>query len=362
MTETRAFPWEKSLGLRPGELVEVRSKDEILATLNENGRLDGMPFMPEMLQFCGRRFRVFKRAEKSCDTVLEGIGRRVYDTVHLEGVRCDGSAHGGCQATCLIWWREAWLKRVSDSASRHDAHDGDAAADLGTPRCTEEDLAALTRLKGMISGTIYSCQLTRLLEFTYGLRWFDPRPVVREVRSGNVGLKKALSVVFKAGMNILRRRFGRTPEPHVTGRRDGKTPAGNIPGLKPGDWVVVKSKEEIEQTLNQENRNRGLFFDIEMLPYCGRRMRLLKKVDRIIDDRTGGMRGLPNDCWIIEGAVCTGYQSRNRLFCTRRIYPFWREIWFRKAEDVPGGEDTQVDEAASDRAAGRSTSSESGAD
>ena len=43
---------------RAGEFVEVRSAAEILATLDEDGCVDGMPFMPEMLQFCGRRLRV----------------------------------------------------------------------------------------------------------------------------------------------------------------------------------------------------------------------------------------------------------------------------------------------------------------
>src|SRR5215475_13657598 len=35
-------------GLRPGEMIEVRSLPEILATLDERGCLDGLPFMPEM--------------------------------------------------------------------------------------------------------------------------------------------------------------------------------------------------------------------------------------------------------------------------------------------------------------------------
>ena len=42
------------LNLRVGEAVEVRSEAEILSRLDENGRLDGLPFMPEMLQFCGQ--------------------------------------------------------------------------------------------------------------------------------------------------------------------------------------------------------------------------------------------------------------------------------------------------------------------
>ena len=57
------------LNLRVGEVVEVRGKDEILATLDERGELKALPFMPEMLQFCGRRFRVDKLAVKLCDTI-----------------------------------------------------------------------------------------------------------------------------------------------------------------------------------------------------------------------------------------------------------------------------------------------------
>lgn len=60
------------LDLRVGEVVEVRSEEEILATLDERGELDGLPFMPEMLQFCGRRFGVDKRAMKLCDTISGG--------------------------------------------------------------------------------------------------------------------------------------------------------------------------------------------------------------------------------------------------------------------------------------------------
>lgn len=319
------------LGLRPGELVEVRSKEEILATLDAQGCLDGMPFMPEMLPFCGQRFQVLARAEISCDTIWTGAGRRVKDAVHLEGVRCDGSAHGGCQALCLVWWREAWLKRVTPDDDPPDQRSDAPQPDQGN--VTEADLHELTERKRYVSATLYSCQVTNMLAFSQGYRWYDPRPAIRQVVSGNLPLAKVLRVLVRAGMNIIRRRMGRRPEPHIDGKVRGSTPAGHVPGIQPGDWVVVKSKEEIEATLNAGQKNRGLLFDIEMLPYCGRRMRVLQKVDRIIDEKTGAMLALPNDCWILEGAVCTGYLSRNRLFCTRRIYPFWREIWFEKAPD-----------------------------
>src|SRR5690242_3042732 len=71
---------KKSPELKAEEWVEVRSRREILATLDQRGRLDGMPFMPEMFQYCGKRFRVFKRADKTCDPAhLPWSIRRVKD-------------------------------------------------------------------------------------------------------------------------------------------------------------------------------------------------------------------------------------------------------------------------------------------
>lgn len=100
------------LNLQPGEWVEVRSVKEIFATLNEKNELRGLRFVPEMVKFCGKRFKVYKRLEK---IILEATGelRRIRTpTVLLEGVFCDGTAHGGCDRSCFSFWREAWLKRV----------------------------------------------------------------------------------------------------------------------------------------------------------------------------------------------------------------------------------------------------------
>ncbi len=107
-----------------GDWVEVRSKDEILRTLDGRGQLDGMPFMPEMFVFCGRRFQVQKMAHKTCDytTAYPYRSRRVKDTVHLE-LRCDGQWHDGCQSTCLLYWKLAWLKEANGRPSEAGAYD-----------------------------------------------------------------------------------------------------------------------------------------------------------------------------------------------------------------------------------------------
>lgn len=100
----------ESLGLQPGDLVEVRSKEEILSTLDANGLNKGLLLMPEMLGFSGQQFKVYKRVERF---VLEHTGefRRMKNTVLLDGVLCDGWG-GACDRSCFFFWREAWLKRV----------------------------------------------------------------------------------------------------------------------------------------------------------------------------------------------------------------------------------------------------------
>ena len=109
----------KSATLRAGDWVEVKSKDAILATLDSHGRLDGLPFMPEMFRCCGQRLRVSKRAHKTCDPPKRPRRRRrMANAVHLEDVRCDsGQAHGGCQAGCLIFWKEAWLVPLREGST-----------------------------------------------------------------------------------------------------------------------------------------------------------------------------------------------------------------------------------------------------
>lgn len=101
----------QNLNLRPGEWVEVRSAKEIFATLDVRGKLRGLSFTREMVEFCGRRFRVYKVLKK---IILEATGelRTIKSpTVLLEGVFCDGKFHGGCDRSCFCFWREDWLKR-----------------------------------------------------------------------------------------------------------------------------------------------------------------------------------------------------------------------------------------------------------
>jgi hypothetical protein len=102
---------QEALNLQPGELVEVKSVDEILATLDGHRRHKGLLWMTGMQKYCGRRYRVYKRVQR---ITLESNGeqRNMKNTVLLEGVLCDGREFGGCDRCCFHFWREAWLRRI----------------------------------------------------------------------------------------------------------------------------------------------------------------------------------------------------------------------------------------------------------
>ena len=325
---------ERVLNLRAGELVEVRGPDEILSTLDERGTLESVPFMPEMLRFCGQRFRVYRRADKACDTIDWGSLRRMDNAVHLDMLRCDGSAHGGCQAGCLLYWKEAWLERVSAAAGSEQTPPADSR-----PAATNGRLAEATT-KGVENGEpVYSCQATELVRATAELAWWEPSQYVRDIRAGNASVGRVirgLSIGLFNKLQQANRRLlprltivhGGNEYPFLDGRLAGEPPVSDL-NLQPGDLVEVKSKEEILDTLDERDRTRGLRFDREMLRYCGRRGRVLRRVERIINEQTGKMLSMRSDCIIIEGFICTGDYHR---FCPRSIYPYWRETWLKRVE------------------------------
>src|SRR5688572_1916417 len=171
-------------GLRRGDVVQVRSAAEILATLDASGRMAGLPFMPEMARQCGRRFTVVARADKICDTIKYTGSRRLSDSVILDSPRCDGSGHDGCQAECRVFWKEAWLRKIP-------------AAELSTLAAVDDpNLAALlSRVTPHVQHTaevdgksevLWMCQNTELYDATERLNTFDPRPYLNAYLNGNV--------------------------------------------------------------------------------------------------------------------------------------------------------------------------------
>lgn len=344
---------EQQLKLQAGELVEVRSAQEILATLDENGRLNAMPFMPEMLSYCGRQFRVYKVAHKTCDNIQPWNMRTVKDAVHLTEVRCNGKSHGNCDAGCLIFWNEAWLKRVVPAFVKDSQLTSCGAAPSTLPdaagRGQESPIPEVLQrasIKGKDSVTgeeIFACQATDLREFTEDLPSWNLWQYVRDIRSGNLnrglgdskgerllevllGMLDVVRVLVIEFFNKFQSIRKGVQYPHVQALLPAAPPSEEL-NLQPGEFVQVKSRQEIFATLDRKNRNRGLLFDSEMLKYCGGTFRVHKRVNQIVDEKNGKMLRMKSSCIILDGSACAADYHK---LCPRAIYHYWREGWLRR--------------------------------
>ncbi len=298
--------------LRPGETVQVLNFEEIAATLDGDGCLDRMPFMPEMRAFCGRRFTVRHRLNKTC---VEGYGARLlHSTVTLQGVYCDGSSHDGCQRSCPVFWKEAWLKTVEPEPR---------APGEASPAQAGPDVVLRTRKDDVH----YFCQSTELGRATTYLFPISLTRCTAEVQAGNVSLRQGIQLLWVPFVVKLKTKLlGRgSVQPVGT---DAK-PHAEVLSLQPGELVEVKSPQQISLMLDQRGRNRGLEFTATMLPFCGKRYRVKNRVDKMILETTGEMREIRNTV-ILEGATCDGHTILGG--CSRHVYHLWREAWLRRVE------------------------------
>jgi hypothetical protein len=346
-----AFPWPRTLRLRAGDWVIVRSKEEILSTLDERARLDGLPFQPEMLAFCGQRLRVAKVAHKTCDSIRKTGGRRMADAVHLEGARCDGQAHGGCMADCVFFWKEAWLTRAGADEGTHSG--------AVTPACSEAQLRSATQdARSDASDPTYSCQTTALFDATAPLKWWDVRQYVRDVTTRNhsaghiaklllqswyrnlVGLGVGYRLLVGA-YNRFQRWVGGKPFPVGVGTiPDGQPTPVQVLDLQPGEWVEVRPTSEILATITRKGFNRGMRYDMELAKYSGGRYRVDKRVSKLINEQTGKMMLMKTPCIQLEDVYCRAECTPMRLGCPRASNTYWREIWLRRidSESAHSGE------------------------
>ncbi len=330
------------LGLRAGDWVVVRSKQEILATLDEAGRFDGLPFQPEMFAFCERKLQVFKAAHKTCDSTDHRTGgRRMYDTVHLQAARCDGSLHDGCQADCVFFWKEAWLKRADGTGP---------ALPLSVAGCTE---AAVMRACQTPSSDpadpTWVCQTTAVYEASDPLAWWDVRQYLRDVATrnhtawhmiklllfGGYRAIVALGIGYRALVGFydaVQKVRGGKPFPIINGAlaQGVSTPVDNL-NLQPGEWVEVKSRDEIAATITVAGVNRGLRYDLEMLQYSGERYRVERRVEKIINEKNGKMGRMKTPAIQLENVYCRATCTPLRLGCPRASSTYWREIWLKRS-------------------------------
>lgn len=104
-------------------------------------------------------------------------------------------------------------------------------------------------------------------------------------------------------------------------------------GLRAGEWVRVKPASEILGTLDPRGRNKGLAFLPDQLRFCGQRLRVFKRVEKIFLEESRQLRKTRNTV-LLEGALCDGAG----MGCDRSCFYYWREAWLERVDGQPEGE------------------------
>jgi hypothetical protein len=315
----------RAMAPKVGDWVEVLSFDEIRATLDGEGEREQVPFMPEMAGYSGRRLRVSAVMTKICGGGRGMRGILGEPLVLLDDLRCDGRSHGLCHRGCTLLWKPAWFRHVDEGP--RDPSGVLPAPPASWPYPTRTESGA------------YRCQATALPRATFPVS--IPGKLLtafRDLRRREWNLGSLATVYVETLAHRLKSLARRAAG--VASRRR-KTPVERL-GLRPGDWVQVKSLAEISATLDRNGRNRGLEFSRYMTPFCGRTYRVGALMENFIDERTGELRRLENTV-LLESVWCGGETTSGP--CRRAELLYWREIWLRPVAG-PGearGVPTKVD-------------------
>ena len=174
------------------------------------------------------------------------------------------------------------------------------------------------------AGDFWRCQATEALPRVRAAEDLEPRAVLARVPQ-----RQLRPAALRVPRCSWLRDGGRGPARQAQAAAAGGTGTDTGPAgldLQPGELVRVRQPDEIAATLDETGHNRRLSFDREMLPYCGKTLRVKYRVDRIIEDKTGRMLKIPRTAWCsrapsapVTAARAAGSAPGDRRVLARRL-------------------------------------------
>jgi hypothetical protein len=168
------------------------------------------------------------------------------------------------------------------------------------------------------------CQVPCLPHIAEGTYWLEDIPVQMLVKRllakpWNYTVKKNLKKMAKS---LASRKISSTPA--VIDQ--GKSELQGTP-IVAGDWVRVRSEEEIRATIDKWQELRGCAFLPDMWQYCGTRQQVFKRMERFLDERDYKVKKT-RGIILLKDVLCNGTPVFGR--CDRSCFFFWREEWLEK--------------------------------
>ncbi len=104
-------------------------------------------------------------------------------------------------------------------------------------------------------------------------------------------------------------------------------------GLRPGEWVTVRSTGDIEASLDARGCLGRTRFLKGMWKFSGRRFQVHKRIENVVDYRTGHMWKV-RDTVVLAGVYCERDPSEDKR-CDQTCFYFWKEAWLERCDAPP---------------------------
>lgn len=132
------------------------------------------------------------------------------------------------------------------------------------------------------------------------------------------------------------------PGPGICESQEGQNDSAADSGVakralfKDGELVRILPLEKIKKTLDSKGRCEGLQFMMGMAKFCGREVRILKRVRMMFDERLWKMVRIKN-AYLLDGVICDGRDVFDGEGCDRSCFFFWKDLWLERID----GRDSQ---------------------
>ena len=163
------------------------------------------------------------------------------------------------------------------------------------------------------------CQLLELNDLA------EPTPHIQKISQYRIKFLKKAKKYFVLWKNRLARL--NPSYPHNNSLAQGLDLTQEI---KAGDLVRVRSKEEIRNTLDDQDKYKGCLFVNDMWHYCGGTYRVFKVVNYFYDEARYQIKKC-KDTVMLDEVICSGDTSKAfKQKCDRSYYFFWKTAWLEK--------------------------------
>jgi hypothetical protein len=158
-------------------------------------------------------------------------------------------------------------------------------------------------------------------------------PAEEDIQPLRIRIKRVLAVPWNYFVKKWLKRFYRF---FMGGRKKILTIQSSTPEnisehpqfkFESGDWVHIRSMQEIEATLDPWKELKGCAFLPSMAAYCETNQKVLQPMQRFLDERDYKVKKVKGIV-LLDGVMCTGTPVFGR--CDRRCFFFWREEWLEK--------------------------------